>query len=301
MAKPKLSKPAVKLKISWKQIMLALLGALVGSFSTVGIMIPNGLSYGGITGLSRIIQSLTGWNYSLIYYLFAMIIVAIVWISLGFREVRKILLLSIAYPIIMFIMEKMDLHLLQSKDMLLAAVFCGVAFGISNGLTFMAGYSSGGTDSLAKVIRMKLFPHIGISKLTFGIDCLVVVANAFSFGVNIALYSGITMFIAMRLAEAVLYGLTNKIVELKIITSHPDELTQYVMTELGRGVTSSSIVGEYTGEKRKQLKILCSPRESMLIKRLLSDLDQHAFASVSKVDAVWGIGRGFQDINDMEN
>ena len=51
---------------------------------------------------------------------------------------------------------------------------------------------------------------------------------------------------------------------------------------------------------RKQLKILCSPRESFLIKRHLAKKDPKSFVSVISVKSVWGRGRGFSDIRDME-
>ena len=71
-----------------------------------------------------------------------------------------------------------------------------------------------------------------------------------------------------------------------------------LMDEIGRGVSSYDMVGEYTGAHRKQLSVLCSPRESILIKRRLAELDPKAFVSVMQVNTVWGYGKGFTDIED---
>ena len=105
---------------------------------------------------------------------------------------------------------------------------------------------------------------------------------------------------SMRVSEAVMYGLSNKIVELDIIPGDADALTDFIMNELGRGVSSIEITGEYTGDKRKQLKILCSPRESFLIKRHLAKEDPKSFVSVISVKSVWGVGRGFSDIHKID-
>ena len=105
----------------------------------------------------------------------------------------------------------------------------------------------------------------------------------------------------MRVGEAVMFGFSDKIVELDIIPGDAEKLTQYIMNELGRGVSSIEVTGEYTGDKRKQLKILCSPRESFLIKRHLAKEDPKSFVSVISVKSVWGRGRGFSDIRDMDN
>lgn len=282
-----------------REIIMALIAALIGSFATVCIMLPNGLTFGGITGLSKIVQNYTGWNYSLIYYGFALLVALIVWISLGIRELRKILLMSISYPTIMMLLEFTGYQFI-TEDKLLAAVFTGVVIGVSNGLTFKAGFSSGGTDSLAKVIKYKKYPHLGINDITFTINTLIVVASAIVLGLDVALYAVITIYVSMKVGEAVMFGLSTKIVELDIIPGDPEALTRYIMEELGRGVSSVEITGEYTGDKRKQLKILCSPRESFLIKRYLAKHDPKSFVAVMSVNSVWGVGRGFSDIRNME-
>ncbi len=280
-------------------IIMALTAAVIGSFATVSIMLPNGLTFGGITGIARIVQNYTGWNYSLIYYAFSMVIAAIVWLSLGFKELRKIIMMSLAYPAIMFLIEISGIQFV-TDDKLLAAVFTGVVMGASNGLTFKAGFSSGGTDSLAKVIKYKRMPHLAINDITFAINTLIVVASGVVLGLNIALYAIITIYVSMKVGEAVMYGLSTRIVELEIIPGDPDALTEYIMEELGRGVSSVEITGEYTGDKRKQLKILCSPRESFLIKRHLARNDPNSFVAVIGVNSVWGVGRGFSDIRSIE-
>ncbi len=281
------------------EIAMALTAAVVGSTATVAIMIPNGLTFGGITGIARLIQSTTGWDYSLVYYALAMVVACIVWISLGFKELRKILLMSLAYPTIMLVIELLNIQFV-TDDKLLAAVFTGVVLGVSNGLTFKAGFSSGGTDSLAKVIKYKRFPHLAINDITFALNSLIVIVSALVMGLNIALYAIITIYVSMKVGEAVMYGLSTKIVELEIIPGDADALTKYIMEELGRGVSSVEITGEYTGDKRKQLKILCSPRESFLIKRHLAKNDPKSFVAVLGVNSVWGVGRGFSDIRSME-
>ena len=290
-----------KLRVRAREIGMALLGVVVGSLATVSIMLPNGLTFGGITGIARIIQQYSGWNYSLVYYALALIVAAIVWIFLGWKEVRKILLMSLTYPLVMLVLEVNNVVIVKSDDLFLVSVFCGVVMGVSGGLTFRAGFSSGGTDSLAKVIKYRWLPHLGINDITFAINALIVIASAVVFGVNIALYAVIIIYMSMRVTEAVMYGLSNKIVELDIIPGDAEALTNFIMNELGRGVSSIEVTGEYTGDKRKQLKILCSPRESFLIKRHLAKEDPKSFVSVISVKSVWGTGRGFSDIRDIDS
>ena len=277
-----------KLRMRATEIICAAAAVVIGSLGTVSVMLPNGLTFGGITGISRIVQHYTDWNYSLIYYACSIIVLIIVWMFLGLKEVRKIIFMSLTYP-------------LKSDDLFLVAVFTGVIIGVSNGLTFKAGFSSGGTDSLAKVIKYRWLPHLGINSIAFAINSVIVIASAFVFGINIALYAVVIIYISMRVGDAVMYGFSDKIVELAIIPGDAEALTAFIMNELGRGVSSIEVTGEYTGDRRKQLKILCSPRESFIIKRYLAKEDPNSFVSVTSIKSVWGRGRGFSDIRDLDN
>ena len=126
----------------------------------------------------------------------------------------------------------------------------------------------------------------------------IVVLSAFVLGINVAMYAVVTMYIAMKIGDAVIYGFNEKLVQLEILTDCPKELSDYVMNEMGRGVSSMDIVGEYTGDKRKQLRIICSPKESFLIKKFLVHTDPKAFVSVVEINTVWGVGRGFSNIKE---
>ena len=110
-----------RFQVRSQEIGLALLAVVIGSLGTIGIMLPNGLTFGGITGISRIIQKLTGMNYSLIYYVLALVVLIIVWIFLGFKEVRKIILMSLSYPTVQLILDMNHVVLIKSDDLFLVA------------------------------------------------------------------------------------------------------------------------------------------------------------------------------------
>ena len=96
-----------------------------------------------------------------------------------------------------------------------------------------------------------------------------------------------------------MFGFENKIVQLSIITMEKDVITDYIIKELHRGVTSTAVRGEYTDRNMRQLILLCSPRESILIKKKLAAIDPNAFVTVTMVETVWGgTGKGFRGIKN---
>ena len=272
---------------------------VIGAFSTTAVMIPNGLTMGGLTGLVRIVQYYIDIDFSIAYYAGAFIILIIVGLTIGFKEAKKILVVTIIYPAILFIMEKFDFCLLEEKDVILAAIFCGVFSGLCTGIVFWRGYSFCGTESIAKILKKKVMPQVDISKILLMLDAIIIIISAFIYGRNIALYALVTQFITSKMIDFVLYGFETKIVQVNIKTTKPEETVDYVMNDLNRGVTSRKIVGEFTGQEKKELVILCSPRESMLLRRFLAEVDPTAFVTVVHVDSVWGNGKGFTEIDEI--
>jgi len=277
------------------------LACAVGAFSLTAVLIPNGLTSGGLTGMIRIIQTFLPFptSFSLLFYIGTAFILLFVAVTIGLKEVRKIILLSVMFPSVLLVFEWLNLNLLEQHDILLAAVFVGVLSGICSGVVFWRGYAFGGTDAIAKVIKKKWLPHVGISQILLVLDAVIIIGSAFVFGRNIALYALITQVIFAKTIDFVLYGFESKIVQLEIITNTPDEVTDYIMNDIGRGVSESMITGAYTKQERKKLISLCSPRESLLIKRFIAKTDKSAFVAVIQVNSVWGRGEGFSDIDEQ--
>lgn len=284
------------LKIKIMDYVFLIVGCAIGAFATTAVLIPNGLTSGGLTGIVRIIQSFIDVDFSLCYYAGACIILIVVVVTLGFKEAQKVLIVTLMYPAIVMAFERFNFSLLEEKDLILAAIFCGVFSGACSGIVFWRGYAFCGTESIAKIIKQKLIPQADISKILLVIDGMIIIASAFIYGKNIALYALVTQFIISKMVDYIIYGMETKIVQLNIITNRGEELSEYVMYELNRGVSSRTVIGEYTGQERRELVILCSPRESILIKRFLAQTDRTAFVTVLHVDTVWGEGKGFSSI-----
>jgi uncharacterized membrane-anchored protein YitT (DUF2179 family) len=168
--------------------------------------------------------------------------------------------------------------------------------GVCSGLIFTRGYSFGGTDTIAKIIKSKWMPHVSISKILLVIDAIIIMGSGVFFGRNIALYALVTQIIFSRVVDYVMYGFDSKVVQLEIITDKHDEAAEFILHEIGRGVSNVEITGAYTNTKRSKIITLCSPRESMLIKQFIAKEDKNAFVTVVRVETVWGSGVGFGDL-----
>lgn len=280
-----------------------LLGCMFLSFAITVILKPNDLITGGITGFSIVLEKVTGIPYTWMYYGFSMLILLATYLLLGKKEARKILLLSVLFPVVLIAFD----HFFQGSqlnltkgDMFLSSIYYGILGGLGVGFFFIRGYSSGGTDSIAKILHIKLFPFISVSQLMAGLDILVICVAIFVFDIRTALYAVLTQLVFMKSVEAVLYGFSSKLVKLEILSEEVAAIEQYVLKEIGRGVTKYPIVGAYSNLSRTKLVTICSQRESMLVKQKIAEVDQKAFVSAMAVSSVWGIGVGFDSLSSEE-
>jgi uncharacterized membrane-anchored protein YitT (DUF2179 family) len=280
-----------------------LLGCMFLSFAITVILKPNNLITGGITGLSIVLEKMIGIPYTWMYYGLSMVVLFTTYLTLGKKEARKILLLSILFPVMLILFD----HIFEGSpfnltkgDMFLSSIYYGILGGIGVGFFFIRGYSSGGTDSIAKILHIKLFPFVSVSQLMACLDIIVLCIGILVFDVRTALYAVLTQLVFMKSVEAVLYGFSSKLVNLEILSEEVACIEQFILTEVGRGVTKYPIVGAYSNLTRTKLVTICSQRESMLIKQKIAEVDQRAFVSVNQVSSVWGIGVGFDSLTGEE-
>lgn len=271
-------------------------GCLTTAFSVNFILKPNGLITSGITGLAIILEKYLLINYSYIYYIVTFIILIATFILMGKKEIMKIVFLSILYPTVLLLMQGIDFKFVEN-DLLLASIYFSLFYGIGVGMILRKGFSFGGTDTIARILNKKLFPSINISYLLLILDSFVIITAAFTFGRNIALYSIISQLIFTKVCDYIMFGFGTKLYKLEIISNKYEEISNYIMHELGRGVTLFKIKGCYTNEERVQIESICSPNQAVLVQNLIKKIEPGAFVKVLPVVNVWGKGRRFIDIS----
>jgi len=247
--------------------------------------------------LALMVDSVTGINYTYIYYLLSLVILLTTYITLGKHEASKILLLSILFPTILMIFNQLDLKLIED-DMFLAAIYYGIIGGAGVGLILKRGYSTGGTDSLGKIIHKKKYPFVSVNQIITLIDIFIILLSILAFDIRVALYAIITQIVLLKSVETVLYGLSPKLVKLELISEAEDEIAEFILHEIKRGISKYTIVGGYSNTSKTKLTTICSPRESLVIKNFIAEHDDRAFVDVLPVMSVWGEGLGFRKITE---
>ncbi len=161
---------------------------------------------GGVTGLAQIVNALV----PVLPVGVLSILVNVPLFLAGWRLLGGRLLVSSLYAMAVSSLA-IDviawMHTFPPMDPILATLYGGAGMGVGLGLVFSQGATTGGTDIIGKLLKLK-FPWLPIGKLVMIPDMVVVILAAVVFGtVNAALYGLIQMYLLSKVMDMMLYGL----------------------------------------------------------------------------------------------
>lgn len=258
---------------------------------------PNQIGFGGITGVGQILNHF----FPILPIGTVVILLNIPLFLLGWRLLGGHLLVSSLYA--MFVSSAfIDLINLfftfDPMDPLLACIFGGVSMGGSLGVVFLQGATTGGTDLIARLLKLKL-AWLPMGKLLLGIDLVVIVAVALAFrNLYSAMYGVVALYISSLVMDGVLYGIDNAKVAY-IISDAYEQITHAIIHDIDRGVTILQGQGAYSGAEKKVLMVAFKQRQIVALKRTVKEIDPTAFLIVCEAHEV--LGDGFREYkqNDL--
>lgn len=271
------------------------LGAVIYALAFDWFVAPNQIAMGGVTGLAQIVNALV----PVLPVGVLSILVNVPLFLAGWRLLGGRLLVSSLYAMAVSSLA-IDviawMHTFPPMDPILATLYGGAGMGVGLGLVFSQGATTGGTDIIGKLLKLK-FPWLPIGKLVMIPDIVVVILAAVVFGtVNAALYGLIQMYLLSKVMDMILYGWDTSRVAY-IITDRWEETVQGLL-DMNRGVTLLQGKGAYTGAEKQVLLVAFRQREIVPIKRMLREIDPKAFFIVCDAHEI--LGEGFGDYQKEE-
>lgn len=278
-----------------RDIASILAGCAVYGVSFAFLTYPNNIVSGGITGISQIINLLTGLPVGVMVIVMNIPLFAVAWKKFGLRFLLYSLIGMAMTSVFIDLFNA--LHLTLTNDMLLASVYGGLLNGIGGGLIYHVGATAGGTDIAARLVRRK-YGHINFGTISLSLNAVVVIAFAVIFKrFDSAMYTIITMYVSSRVVNLILYGLANSSI-CYIITIEPKEICRQIGEQLHRGATILRGEGAYSGEERDV--VLCAVKRHQIpqLKRIVTEIDERSFVIVTESHEVFG--KNFMDIANTD-
>lgn len=250
---------------------------------------PNGLNAGGISGLAMILAHVLGFGS-------VGVITALMNLPLFLAGGLKIGKKFFAGSLVGMITSSLALDLFSrlpvlETEPLLASLYGGVLCGIGLGMVFATGASTGGSDIIVRLLKLR-WEHVPIGTINIIFDLMVAVLTGIAFmDMSRALYSGVAIFVTGQVIDAVVYRFDYSKVALIISPEH-ERIARVIATELDRGATFLHGEGSYSHKDTKVVLTAVKKQQISELKRLVVEIDPDAFIVVQEAHQVLGEGFG---------
>lgn len=280
------------MKESVKEYLFIFLGVILVAISLEYFFIPNNIAAGGLTGLAIVITNYVSvLSPGPLVFIMDLFLYIIGFIFLGKNFGVKTIISAFSLAAMMTIIEKFLNPFAITEDLMLAAIFGTLITAIGMALVFNGNASTGGTDTIAKILN-KYF-HIDIGKSLLVVDFLITLLGAITFGLDIGLYAMLSVIINGFAIDKVIEGFT-VCKEVTIISTKNKEIGKFIMDELERGCTYLNGIGGYSGNETQVLYTVLGRKQFIALKQYISKIDPNAFITVGEVHEV--MGEGFKNI-----
>lgn len=271
-------------------IVIIITASLIYSTGIHCFTAPNEIAPGGVTGIATIINSLTGISIGLLYGVMNLPLIIIGFIFLGRKTmVKTIISVAVITVSTDYLFTVIPVY---EGNRMLAAIFGGALFGVGLGLIYTREGTSGGTDITNRIIHKKI-PHFSLGKIMLAADAVILLSAMFIYkNIEAGLYAIISIFVCSKMVDMLLYGmLEGKL--LLIFSDRYEVITERILKEHNRGVTLLDGEGGFSGREKKVICCAVQKNQYVKIKRIVSQVDPHAFIVVTNAGEV--LGEGFHE------
>ena len=276
-------------KIGW--IVNTIIGSTILGAAYAIFLAPIGLNAGGISGLAAVIVELVNKDGSIPFISIGTLTILInlpLFVIAGMKIGKRFFFGSLLGMFVSsMLMDYFPLHLVLEP--LVAALYGGALIGFGVGLVFAAGTSTGGSDIVVRLVKLKA-RNVNLGQILITFDMFVIALTGLVFGdVEHALYTGIAIFLVGKVMDMVVYGFDNSKTAM-IITSKHEEVSQAISEKLHRGTTYLYSQGSYTHKDGKVVLVAVYPKQVAMLKDIVVSIDPYAFVILQEAHQVLGDG-----------
>ena len=272
----------------WKQIkpyVIVIFGSSLFALGVNLLVVPLNLYSSGLLGVSQVLRSIVNlvissqsqydWS-GYVYFALNIPLYIMAYRSLSHRFFYLSVLSTIVQSIVLVLIPIPQTPLLE--DALTSVLVGGLIGGIGIGLCLREGGSGGGFDILGMYYALKTKGG-SVGRLSLILNAVVYVICAVLFDIETAIYS-ILYVTVFTLALDRFH--TQNIATHVMIFSQNKEIKKKIISQLRRGVTYWHGYGAYTDHDMDIIVTIISKYEISALKKLVLDMDEHAFIVISE-------------------
>ena len=271
----------------YRWVIDTVLGSTIFALGFSLFLSPNDMSAGGISGLALIFVELTGLGtVGILSILINLPLFILGGLKIGKRFFAGSLLGMTLSSVLIDLFALLPIPVIEP---LVAVLYGGVLCGLGLGIVFICGTSTGGSDILVRLLKLR-YRNVPIGQISLYFDAAVVVLTGLVFhDVTKSLYTGITVFLCSQVIDAVAYRFDYSKVVL-ITTSEHQRVADAIGQKLDRGATFLHGEGSYSHREMKVVLAAVKKQQLAELKELVMAIDPNAFVIVQEAHQVLGDG-----------
>lgn len=275
----------VELVHAIKEYIFIVIGVFAAGFGLKGFLLPNHFIDGGATGISLLIQNITGLPLGLL-----LVVINLPFILLATQTINKKFALRsiVAIAFLALVVHFVDYPVI-TDDKLLIAIFGGFFLGLGIGMAIRGGSVIDGTEVLAIFMSRKLSMSIGDVLLVTNV--FIFSFGAYMLSIETAMYAILTYLAAAKTVDFVVDGV-EEYIGVTIISDFHDDIRKVLTENLGRACTIYPAKGGYQNENshydKSVIYIIITRLELPRLNTEIDKIDKKAFMIMNVVKDLRG-------------
>ena len=250
--------------------------------------VPNNLVVGGMSGLAMVFEQLIGLKSQIFIYGSSILLLFVSYIFLGKNETKNVLIGSLLYPVFVTFtspIAKAILVYFSFQEILVTVALSCILYGVSNGIIYKYGYSTGGSDVLVRVLSKYCHLNEGISIII--INIFIILSGGYIFGVDTAVYAIIILVVSSMIVDKISIGISDS-KKFMIYTKEDKKVKKLIQDVFRAGYTVFPTVGGYSHKNGMMIMCVIRNRDVNLFKEKILEVDADAFFVISDCYEVQG-------------
>ena len=251
-------------------------------------LIPNDLVVSGFSGVAIVTQKLFGWNNQMFIYVTNFVLLGLSFIFLNWKTTKKNIVGSIMFPLMITITNPIANFLndkLIGDDFIIILLFSIILYGVSSGLIYRSGFSTGGSDIIMQIINKYI--KVGESKAMIVANSLIILLGMIVFGFDKGVYSFIILITSTYFIDKIMFGISDSKV-FYIYTKRVRKIKKLILEDFKTGLTIIPSRGGYSKKRSHMIMCVVGNQDYYKFKERILEIDPNAFIIINKCYEVNG-------------
>lgn len=262
------------------------IGLAIFALGWTAFLIPHQMTGGGVSGISAVIYFATGViPVGVSTLILNLVLVIVAWRVLGSKFAITSMISTLILSVFLYVGQMIFIQPLVDDVFMCALIGAGLA-GFGVGLALNYGGNTGGTDLI--VLMINKYRNASYGRLTLYLNVGIVLSSFLTVGsVEKLVYSLVVMFAYTYMSDTIIDGFKQTF-QFLVFSSKNEEIAERVNKEVHQGATFLKGYGYYNKKDTDILLIIAHRTHKVNIIRIIKEIDNASFISISKTNGVFG-------------